>query len=53
MSSEHPRETARGPVRDSGQEGEAIRLWARANGYLVNDKGRVPAAIREAYEASL
>lgn len=53
VSSEHPRGTVRGPVRDSGQEGEAIRLWARANGYLVNDKGRIPASIREAYEASL
>lgn len=38
---------------DRGPEGEEIRLWARANGYLVNDKGRIPASIREAYEASL
>ncbi|MFJ4847132.1 MULTISPECIES: histone-like nucleoid-structuring protein Lsr2 [unclassified Streptomyces] len=29
-----------------------VRLWAHANGYLVNERGRVPAAIREAYEAS-
>ncbi|GAA2586929.1 MULTISPECIES: Lsr2 family DNA-binding protein [Streptomyces] len=33
-------------------EDEPVRLWARANGYLVNDRGRVPAAVREAYEAS-
>ncbi|WP_079407156.1 Lsr2 family DNA-binding protein [Streptomyces sp. 3211] len=45
-----------GPARscrlDPGPEDEPVRLWARANGYLVNDRGRIPAAIREAYEAS-
>lgn len=29
-----------------------IREWARANGYEVNDRGRIPAAVIEAYEAS-
>ncbi|WP_165987078.1 Lsr2 family protein [Streptomyces sp. YIM 98790] len=27
-----------------------IRAWAKENGYAVNDRGRVPAEIREAYE---
>ncbi|WP_329271851.1 histone-like nucleoid-structuring protein Lsr2 [Streptomyces sp. NBC_01451] len=27
-----------------------IRAWAKENGYDVNDRGRVPADIREAYE---
>lgn len=27
-----------------------IRKWARENGHSVNDRGRVPAEIREAYE---
>ncbi|MER5932644.1 Lsr2 family protein [Streptomyces sp. NPDC002054] len=27
-----------------------IRAWAKAHGYNVNDRGRVPADIREAYE---
>ncbi|MEU1353912.1 Lsr2 family protein [Streptomyces cinnamoneus] len=27
----------------------AIRAWAKENGYNVNDRGRVPAEIREAY----
>ncbi|MFD3537490.1 Lsr2 family protein [Streptomyces sp. NPDC058664] len=27
-----------------------IRAWARANGYSVNERGRVPAEVREAYE---
>ncbi|MEU1520078.1 histone-like nucleoid-structuring protein Lsr2 [Streptomyces sp. NPDC005811] len=49
----------RGPGRPAGPPGpdprpedEPIRLWARANGYLVNDRGRIPASIREAYEVS-
>ncbi|MFD7336703.1 Lsr2 family protein [Streptomyces violascens] len=28
----------------------AIRAWAKDKGYNVNDRGRVPADIREAYE---
>ncbi|MFE0476879.1 histone-like nucleoid-structuring protein Lsr2 [Streptomyces sp. NPDC058947] len=36
--------------RDPRPEDDPVRLWARANGYLVNDRGRIPAAIREAYE---
>lgn len=27
----------------------AIRAWAKENGYNVNDRGRVPADVREAY----
>lgn len=38
---------------DPRPEDEPIRRWARANGHLVNDRGRIPAALREAYEASL
>lgn len=29
-----------------------IRAWARANGYEVNDRGRIPAQVVEAYEAA-
>ncbi|MFJ7337755.1 Lsr2 family protein [Streptomyces sp. NPDC101110] len=32
------------------QDTAAIRAWAKENGYEVNDRGRVPATIREAYE---
>ncbi|MGW5134742.1 Lsr2 family DNA-binding protein [Streptomyces sp. NPDC004135] len=38
--------------RGPGPEDDPVRLWARANGYLINDRGRIPAAMREAYEAS-
>ncbi|GAA2724422.1 MULTISPECIES: Lsr2 family protein [Streptomyces] len=32
------------------QDTAKIRAWAKENGYNVNDRGRVPADIREAYE---
>jgi hypothetical protein len=32
------------------QDTAQIRAWAKENGYEVNDRGRVPASIREAYE---
>jgi hypothetical protein len=31
---------------------QAIREWARANGHEVSDRGRVSAAVIEAYEAA-
>jgi hypothetical protein len=34
----------------SGQDTAKIRAWAKEQGYEVNDRGRVPATIREAYE---
>jgi len=30
----------------------AVRAWARTNGYEVSDRGRIPAALIEAYEAA-
>jgi len=45
--------SARGKARPSGggsQDTAKIRAWAKENGYEVNDRGRVPANIREAYE---
>lgn len=30
----------------------AVREWARGNGYDVSDRGRISAAIREAFEAA-
>jgi hypothetical protein len=37
---------AAGGSQDTAQ----IRAWAKENGFEVNDRGRVPASIREAYE---
>lgn len=46
--------SARGKGRASGggssQDTAKIRAWAKDQGYEVNDRGRVPANIREAYE---
>ncbi|MCX4986082.1 Lsr2 family protein [Streptomyces sp. NBC_00572] len=39
--------TTRSPIST-----RAIRDWARANGYELPDRGRVPLAIREAWEAA-
>ncbi|MFI8815692.1 MULTISPECIES: Lsr2 family protein [unclassified Streptomyces] len=32
------------------QDTAEIRKWAKENGHNVNDRGRVPAHVREAYE---
>ncbi|MFJ6770526.1 histone-like nucleoid-structuring protein Lsr2 [Kitasatospora sp. NPDC091257] len=49
-----PTEAGKGPSRepDPRPRDEPIRRWAHAHGFLVNDRGRVPATVREAYEAS-
>ncbi|WP_062379570.1 histone-like nucleoid-structuring protein Lsr2 [Demequina pelophila] len=50
------------PVRNGGRRRRAaapagasaatIRLWAAENGVPVPDRGRIPAAVREQYEAA-
>ncbi|NLU67964.1 Lsr2 family protein [Streptomyces sp. HNM0574] len=49
--------SARGKGRSAGagaggssSDTPKIRAWAKEQGYEVNDRGRVPANIREAYE---
>ncbi|MET7390658.1 Lsr2 family protein [Streptomyces sp. NPDC005529] len=44
--------SGRGKARASlggGDDTAAIRAWAKKEGLEVNDRGRVPAAVREAY----
>ncbi|MFI9206151.1 Lsr2 family protein [Streptomyces sp. NPDC053048] len=41
---------ARAVAAGGTQDTAKIRAWAKENGYNVNDRGRVPAEIREAYE---
>lgn len=36
----------------SGSSATAIREWARANGHQVNERGRISAEIKAAYEAA-
>ncbi|MCQ4040787.1 Lsr2 family protein [Streptantibioticus rubrisoli] len=40
------------PVVAGNQDTAKIRAWAKENGYNVNERGRVPADIRAAYEAA-
>ena len=35
-----------------GSDARTVKEWARANGYEVNDRGRVPGHIREAFDAA-
>jgi nucleoid-associated protein Lsr2 len=35
-----------------GADNHTIKQWARSNGYEVNDRGRIPKEIREAFEAA-
>lgn len=35
----------------SRSESQEIREWARQNGHKVSDRGRIPAEVRDAYEA--
>ncbi|MFG2290586.1 Lsr2 family protein [Streptomyces sp. NPDC048595] len=48
------RSSGRGKARvaasGASQDTAKIRAWAKENGYNVNDRGRVPADIREAFE---
>lgn|SRR5690625_1064716 len=41
-----------GGGRSSSSDASRVREWARANGYTVSDRGRIPAEVREAYEAA-
>lgn len=40
------------PARTDREQTQAIREWARRNGHKVGDKGRIPAAVLEAYNNS-
>lgn len=43
--------TRRGAARGSGGKNTEIRDWARANGYSVSDRGRIPAEVKAAFDA--
>ena len=34
----------------AASDSTAVREWARANGYKVNDRGRIPAEVKAAYD---
>jgi len=35
-----------------GPAASEVREWARSNGHTVPDRGRIPASVREAYDAA-
>jgi hypothetical protein len=39
-----------GKGRSSSGDSSAVRTWAKANGYAVSERGRIPAPVREAYD---
>ncbi|AUG29131.1 MULTISPECIES: Lsr2 family protein [Microbacterium] len=43
---------ARSSRKASGKDLGVVREWARANGHTVSERGRVPAAVLEAYTAA-
>lgn len=47
---------AKAPKRSGGRSGgespAVVRQWARANGYEVNERGRIPANVIAAYNAA-
>lgn len=44
------RRTAGPSTGGSRRDLSAVRAWARANGHQVSDRGRVSAAVQEAYD---
>ncbi len=42
---------AGGGGRSSAGKNTEIREWARANGYSVSDRGRIPAEVKAAFDA--
>src|SRR5438445_9198107 len=53
---QHARRAGRAPARRPGRTGRQrsgdIRAWAKEHGLAVNERGRIPASVREQYRAS-
>ena len=45
------RRTRAAKAAATGTSAKEIRDWARSNGFKVPDRGRIPADVREAFEA--
>ncbi len=42
----------KGSTTNAGPSARELRDWARSNGFEVSDRGRVPAEVREAFDAA-
>ena len=52
-TSDNGRRARKTSTRDGGRSREqtqAVRDWARQQGHTINDRGRVPAAIQQAFD---
>ncbi len=47
-----PVANGRVPARRDPEQLNAIRQWANSHGYTVSNRGRIPAEVEEAYQAS-
>ncbi len=47
-----PPRSSGGPARTDKEQLNAMRRWARENGFEVSDRGRIPGNVMEAYEAA-
>ena len=47
-----PRRRAAGRHSNGSNDVSAVRVWAKEHGYELGDRGRIPAEILNAYEAS-
>jgi hypothetical protein len=47
------RRNGRTAARTDREQTQAMREWARQNGYKVGEKGRIPAAVIEAYHTKI
>lgn len=52
VSGSRGRRRSSGASRAGRRDLAAVRAWAKENGHKVSDRGRVPAAILEAYDAA-
>ncbi|GAB2939166.1 Lsr2 family protein [Rhodococcus aerolatus] len=46
------RTTTTTTTTSSREHAAAVREWARGNGYEVSDRGRIPTAVQEAFDAA-
>jgi hypothetical protein len=47
-----PGRASNGGAAHRSTDAGAVREWAKSAGYTVSDRGRIPAEIREAYDAA-
>ena len=47
-----PKVRARSSSRGSSADPADVRAWAKSNGFTVQERGRIPAAVMEAYTAA-